>query len=72
MTCPDCGRRVKLTDDIFPETGVRMYYCKHCEVFYSPDSMCSGGDDDMPECCVACGNPAWPNCMDSCDIMSDD
>jgi len=27
------------------------------------------GDDDEPACCVACGNPAYPDCMDSCKIF---
>ena len=29
------------------------------------------GDDEIPECCCACGNPAYPNCQLSCSIFDD-
>ena len=29
------------------------------------------GDDEVPECCTACGNPAYPDCMTSCRIFDD-
>ena len=28
-------------------------------------------EDDIPECCVACGNPAYPDCQLSCNIFDD-
>lgn len=28
-------------------------------------------DDDMSEGCAACGNPAFPNCMNSCSMFDD-
>lgn len=28
-------------------------------------------DDDMEECCVACGNGAYPDCKASCSIFDD-
>ena len=28
-------------------------------------------DDDTPECCVACGNPAYPNCISCCSMFDD-
>lgn len=27
--------------------------------------------DDMPDCCMACGNPAYPDCCAGCDIFED-
>lgn len=27
-------------------------------------------DDDMPDCCKACGGP-YPDCMSSCSIFDD-
>lgn len=27
--------------------------------------------NDMPEGCAACGNPAFPNCIDSCPMFDD-
>ena len=27
-------------------------------------------EDDMPECCIACGGP-YPDCMTSCKIFDD-
>ena len=29
------------------------------------------GDDDVPEGCAACGNPAYPNCTSSCPMFDD-
>lgn len=28
-------------------------------------------DDDMPEGCAACGNPAFPDCTSSCPMFDD-
>ena len=28
-------------------------------------------NDEKPECCVACGNPAYPDCEISCPIFDD-
>lgn len=28
-------------------------------------------EDDMPECCIACGCGAYPDCMSSCKIFDD-
>lgn len=28
-------------------------------------------EDDEPVGCRACGNPAWPECMDSCPLFDD-
>lgn len=28
------------------------------------------GDDDIPECCIACGGP-YPSCRNSCKIFDD-
>ncbi len=27
--------------------------------------------DEVPECCTACGCPAFPDCMTSCSIFDD-
>lgn len=32
--------------------------------------VCESFDDDMPECCAACGGP-WPDCEISCKIFDD-
>ena len=28
-------------------------------------------EDNIPEGCSACGNPSWPDCMDSCPMFDD-
>lgn len=28
-------------------------------------------DDNIPEGCAACGNPAFPNCMSGCPMFDD-
>lgn len=28
-------------------------------------------DDEREDCCVACGNPDYPNCMESCALIDD-
>ena len=28
-------------------------------------------DDDDVDCCAACGNEAYPKCMDSCPLFND-
>lgn len=37
--------------------------------FLDYDEMYETTEDDQPFCCVACGNPAYPDCMDSCKIF---
>ena len=72
--CPQCGEEMVLEDD-------GDLYCDNCMCYYSPSD--SYKDPDMhtwynaPESngpgpgCRACGNPAYPNCIDSCPLMDD-
>lgn len=58
LVCVSCGYSVDL-DDYGYEDEYNDYY-----------SSVSDVDDDIPECCEACGGP-YPDCMDSCSIFED-
>lgn len=55
LVCPACHHSVDIED-----------YDSEEEIY----SYSSYENDDMPECCVACGGP-YPNCMTSCKIFDD-
>ena len=51
--CPECGATLRKIDD-------ETYYCPNCVV---------EDDYDDDEGCRACGNPAYPDCQDSCPLF---
>ena len=67
--CPYCNRRVEMTN-----IGWVCEYCSEVlsddEVTDEPKGNVEGEDDDMPECCRACGGP-YPDCQTSCSIFDD-
>ncbi len=60
-TCPKCGNYA-MVDPITDEL-IYKYDCDKGIESYS--------DDDMPEICEACGNPAYPDCFNSCPRVND-
>ena len=61
-TCTECGHinliaESEIVDDFYEDN----------------DSFYEDGDDedDIPEGCAACGNPAYPDCKLSCPIFDD-
>ena len=61
-TCPECGNRAILED---PDDEDSLYYEN------DPDDSYGSYYDDIPEGCRACGNPNYPECTSSCNLMSD-
>lgn len=79
IRCVDCG------NVIFDGTKEELFDAKRCpncgSINYYEDTDicddCGYGEDfddvyvgDIPEGCAACGGP-YPNCIDSCKLMSD-
>ena len=76
--CPQCGSEMVLEDD-------GDVYCDNCMCYYglnNPDDYSDPnwylretdeniGDLDPGPGCRACGNPVYPNCIDSCPLMDD-
>lgn len=70
--CDECYSAMEVTR---VDRKTRVVHCPECgnewlidnedEIINDP---CS--DDDMPECCAACGGP-YPSCMTSCKIFDD-
>ena len=71
--CPECGSEMVLEDD-------GDYYCDNCMTYYAPSI--AEQYDDPSECgtepredgeqgCIACGNPAYPECKASCPLFDD-
>ena len=50
-----------------PQCG-NEWYVDDDDEYINDNYIC---DDDMPECCAACGNPAYPDCQLSCKIFDD-
>lgn len=75
MKCSECGTKME-KDDI-------SWQCPKCVFFklkstYAKLEEQNGrflrsylDDDDLPEGCAACGNPAYPNCQSSCSMFDD-
>ena len=78
VICPRCDSWM------YKEHGsVGVYYCLNCMLEITIDPITKQiiksndeytyeevySDDSMEECCIACGNPNYPDCMDSCEIM---
>ena len=64
MTCSTCGHRLLRVKDNWGAWDGETYYCPYCAV--------EEDDDEMSETCIACGNPAYPDCCLGCDILEDD
>lgn len=78
--CPECGKEMVLEDD-------GDYYCDNCMCYFSvPESQVSffknplsylikdifeNPKDEQEQGCKACGNPAYPECKNSCKLFDD-
>ena len=76
MKCPDCGIKMNKDETSWecPECGfykLKSYYAKLEEQNARFLKKFLGNDDDIPEGCIACGNPAFPSCQDSCPLFDD-
>ena len=66
--CPECGGVMGY------DGGV--YKCRHCgfsiheDEFQRISIFGDDEDDDMPKGCAACGGD-YPNCIETCNLMSD-
>ena len=62
--CGYCA--IQYMEDIFrqQDASIGIDYDKENTLYHEED-------DDMPECCAACGNDAYPHCMDSCPLFDD-
>lgn len=71
--CPKCGNGKMIP------TGGNWYECDECGFEAEEDPDCGGWiiedceDDeyDSDEGCMACGNPAYPDCKSSCSMFDD-
>ncbi|NCC61260.1 MAG: hypothetical protein EOM12_10025 [Verrucomicrobiae bacterium] len=75
MKCPECGTKMKKDETSWecPDCGyyqVKSYYAKLEEqnARFLKNFL---GNDDIPEGCAACGNPAYPQCQDGCPLFDD-
>lgn len=66
--------------DLSNGTSLRDYWdskilCCECAIEKAEEDMESDDDDDdddgMSPACSACGNPAYPECMDDCPLFDD-
>ena len=75
MKCPECGAKME-KDDISwqcPDCGffkLKSYYAR-LEEQNERFLKSYFDDDDLPEGCAACGNPAYPDCQSSCPLFDD-
>ena len=70
-TCPKCGN-IAVREDPYDNDSI---YFEHT---YEDEDFVAALSDDYdevyegkPEGCAACGNPFYPNCMNSCALCSD-
>lgn len=61
-TCECCGH-----ENLIAESEIIDDFYEDNDSFYED----SDEEDDIPEGCTACGNPAYPNCKLSCPIFDD-
>lgn len=68
--CPNCNYEVENEQD---EEG--NFHCDYCDEDIPEDEILEyevdDDDDDMPECCSACGCGAYPKCKTSCKIFDE-
>ena len=63
--CPNCGSKMNSYDTFWD--------CEVCGEFKVKKGYETKEEKEpnMPYCCSACGNPAYPNCKTSCSIFDD-
>lgn len=64
------GRRT-MDQDEFEEKYFSLSSSDMGKVSEAINGMDEFMNDDMPEGCVACGNPAFPDCTSSCHMFDD-
>lgn len=82
VICPRCNMEMEdYGDDIYhcnfcslefeydPVSRMIMNPSENINEYVDVYQEYDGVDDSQPDCCVACGNPAYPDCMDSCKIF---
>lgn len=80
--CCRCGAEFSFAEakDYFEEEyGSASYELEFCSGsnYYCGECACGiygsnyDEDDVTPYGCIACGNPAYPNCMSGCDMFDD-
>lgn len=63
--CSKCGAEGSLEyDEVNKEDYIKLADEEYENLYDSPN------EDNMPECCIACGGP-YPDCMTSCKIFDD-
>ena len=81
VICPRCDQWM------YKEHGsVGVYYCLNCMLEITIDPITKAiissnddlvydeiyeGEEEKEDVCVACGNPAYPECMDGCPLCDD-
>ena len=75
MKCPECGAKLDSTETFWdcPECGYFKVKSKYARLEAANERFLTKffDNDDMPEGCAACGNPAYPDCQSSCPIFDD-
>ena len=75
MKCPECGAKLDSTETFWdcPECGYFKVNSKYARLEAANERFLKKffDNDDMPEGCAACGNPAYPNCQSSCSLFDD-
>lgn len=82
ITCCRCGadfdyaEAEAMLESEYPSASYELefycgpnYYCGECacDIYGSTHDE----DDMTPYGCISCGNPAYPDCMSSCDMFDD-
>lgn len=66
--CPECNM------GMYWEDNGQFWLCENCMNMIASDEDdwdTDVDDDEKPSGCVACGNPAFPNCKISCNMFDD-
>ena len=75
MKCPECGAKLDSTETFWdcPECGYFKVKSKYARLEAANERFLKKffDNDDMPEGCAACGNPADPDCQSSCPLFDD-
>ena len=75
MKCPECGAKLDSTETFWdcPECGYFKVKSKYARLEAANERFLKKlfRNDDMPEGCAACGNPAYPDCQSSCPLFDD-
>jgi len=75
MKCPECSAELNNYETFWdcPECGYFKKKAKYAKLEEQNERFLKKflGDDDIPEGCAACGNPAYPECKLSCHLFDD-